>query len=146
MRGSFGSFLSLHRCQSTRCSSSSSSSSAPVAPSNTVSCDDATSSFLPQAVLDQLVSRVTAEVTRQLQPVLAQVTSLPSQLQTCAQPVQSSTPGPSTAHSSGVSNTNIQGIVEVSAVQEGVQSVLATLSGETTSLSRHQRPNDIFHL
>ena len=129
--------------QSTGCSSSSSSSSAPVAPSNPVSCGDATSSFLPQAVLDQLVSRVTTEVTKQLQPVLAQVTSLPSQLPTCAQPAQASTPGPSTVHSSGGYTTNIQDVVEVPAVQEGVQSVLASLSGETASLPRHQRPNDI---
>ncbi|XP_068730919.1 uncharacterized protein [Montipora capricornis] len=125
--------------QSTGCSSSS-SSSAPVAPSNPVSCDDVTSSFLPQAVLDQLVSRVTTEVTRQLQPVLAQVTSLPSQFPNCAQPAQASTPGPSTAHPSGGYTTNIQDVVEVPAVQEGVQSVLGSFS-----VGDFQTPGTSFH-
>ena len=111
---------------------------------------------LTSPVMDQLLSRVTDEVTKRLQPLLSNLSSIAQQAQsppsTSSQapavsfPVQQSTP----LQSSGSNIQQVQGhaaiqdTVEVPAVHDGFQSVLASLSGEQTSLPGTQRPNDVF--
>ena len=68
------------------------------------------------------------------------------QAPTVSLPVQQSTP----LQSSGSNIQQVQGhaaiqdTVEVPAVHDGVQSVLASLSGEQNLLPGTQRPNDVF--
>ena len=111
---------------------------------------------LTSSVMDQLMSRVTDEVTKRLQPLLSNLSSMAQQAQsppsTSSQapavslPVQQSTP----LQSSGSNIQQVQGhaaiqdTVEVPAVHDGVQSVLASLSGEQNLLPGTQRPNDVF--
>ena len=111
---------------------------------------------LTSPVMDQLMSRVTDEVTKRLQPLLSNLSSMAQQAQcppsTSSQapavslPVEQSTP----LQSSGSNIQQVQGhaaiqdTVEVPAVHDGVQSVLASLSGEQTLLPGTQRPNDVF--
>ena len=106
--------------------------------------------------MDQLVSQVTEEVTKQLQPLLSNLSSLAQQAQsppsTSAQapavslPVEQSTSvqssGPNIQQVQG--HAAIQGTVEVPAAHDGVQSVLASLSGEQNLPPGTQRPNDVF--
>ena len=84
--------------------------------------------------MDQLISRVTDEVTSRLQPLLANLTSMVQQTQspptTSAQaPVEKAT----SLQSSGSNIQQVQGpaaiqdAIEVPAVHDGVQSVLASL-------------------
>ena len=111
---------------------------------------------LTSPVMDQLVSRVTDEVTKRLQPLLSNLSSMAQQAQsppsTSSQapavslPVEQSTP----LQSSGSNIQQVQGhaaiqdTVEVPAVHDGVQSVLASLSGKQNLLPGTQRPNDVF--
>ena len=101
--------------------------------------------------MDQLVLQVTDQVTRRLQPLLANLTSMVQQTQssptTSAQaPVEQAT----SSQSSGYNIQQVQGLaaiqdtIEVPAVHDGVQSVLASRSGEHNLLPGTQRPNDVF--
>ena len=128
-------------------SSSSSSQQPPAAPTTDQPA------VLPSPVMDQLVSRVTDEVTKRLQPLLSNLSSLAQQAQsppsTSSQapavslPVeQSASSGPNIQQAQG--HAAIQDTVEVPAVHDGVQSVLASLSGEQNLLPGTQRPNDVF--
>ena len=131
-------------------SSSSSTQQPPAAPAT-----DQPAIF-PSPVMDQLVSRVTDEVTKRLQPLLSNLSSLAQQAQsppsTSSQapaeslPVEQSTSlqssGPNIQQAQG--HAAIQDTVEVPAVHDGVQSVLASLSGEQNLLPGTQRPNDVF--
>ena len=123
---------------------------------------DTATAILSWPVLDQLVSRVTEEVTRKFQPLLENLGCLPQPAQThnyTPAPPQSLSassvppvPVSSTlAQSSGStfqlsqgSASQMQNAVEVPTVHHGVQSVLASLSGEQHLLPGTQRPNDIF--
>ena len=131
-------------------SSSSSTQQPPAAPAT-----DQPAIF-PSPVMDQLVLRVTDEVTKRLQPLLSNLSSLAQQAQsppsTSSQapaeslPVEKSTSlqssGPNIQQAQG--HAAIQDTVEVPAVHDGVQSVLASLSGEQNLLPGTQRPNDVF--
>ena len=131
-------------------SSSSSTQQPPAAPATN------RPAVLPSPVMDHLVSRVTDEVTKRLQPLLSDLRSLtqqaPSPPSTSSQalavsvPVEQSTSlqssGPNIQQAQG--HAAIQDTVEVPAVHDGVQSVLASLSGEQNLLPGTQRPNDIF--
>ena len=125
----------------------------------------ATHGMLASTMLEQLVSRVSDEVTRRLQPLLGGQISQPTQ---GSNPV--STPGGSshsTEFHSYFSSTNcldtscatgpcavhfvqlpgstpIPDTVEVPAVHDGVHTVLTSLSGEHSLLPGTQRPNDVF--
>ena len=104
--------------------------------------------------MDQLVSQVTDEVTKRLQPLLSNLSSLAQQAQSppstqapaVSLPVEQSTflesSGPNIQQAQG--HAAIQDTVEVPAVHDGVQSVLASLSGEQNFLPGTQRPNDVF--
>ena len=95
---------------------------------------------LPSLVMDQLMSRVTEEVSKRLQPLpsnlgsLAQPAQSPpstsSQAPAVSFPVQQSTflqsSGPNIQQSQG--HAAIQDTVEAPAVHDGIQSVLASLS------------------
>ena len=134
--------------------------SAPSAATASTLADTATT-ILSSPVLQQLVSRVTEEITRKFQPLLELFGSLPQPAQTpnfTPAPPQSLSvssvppvPVPSThAQSSGSTFEYSQGpgsqkqnAVEVPAVHDGVQSVLASLSGEQHFLLGTQRPNDV---
>ena len=95
---------------------------------------------------NQLISQVTDEVTKRLQPLLANLTSMVQQRQSA------STTSPQTLveQASGSNIQQVQGLaaiqdtIEVPAVHDGVQSVLASLSGEQNLLPGTQRPNDVF--
>ena len=131
-------------------SSSSSTQQPPAAPATN------RPAVLPSPVMDHLVSRVTDEVTKRLQPLLSDLRSLaqqaPSPPSTSSQapavslPVEQSTSlqssGPNIQQAQG--HAAIQDTVEVPAVHDGVQSVLASLSGEQNLLPGTQRPNDVF--
>ena len=109
---------------------------------------------LPSPVMDQLVSRVTDEVTKRLQPLLSNLSSLAQQAQSPPSPqapaVSLPVEQPTSVQSSGTQiqpaqgHAAIQDTVEVPAVHDGVQSVLASLSGEQNLLPGTQRPNDVF--
>ena len=130
-------------------SSSSSTQQPPAAPATN------RPAVLPSPVKDHLVSRVTDEVTKRLQPLLSDLRSLaqqaPSPPSTSSQapavslPVVQSTSlqssGPNIRQAQG--HAAIQDTVEVPAVHDGVQSVLASLSGEQNLLPGTQRPNDV---
>lgn len=107
--------------------------------------------ILPSLVMDQLVSRVTEEVTKRLQPLLSNLGSLAqpaqsppstsSQAPAVSLPVEQSTflqsSGPNIQQAQGHA---IQDTVEAPAVHNGVQSVLASLSVadfQTTGTSLH---------
>ena len=123
---------------------------------------DPATAILSSPVLEQLVSWVTEEVTRKFQPLFEHLRSLPQVAQTPdftpappqSLPVSSVPPAPvpsTHAQSSGSTLqhslgpvSQIQNAVEVPAVHDGVQSVLASLSGEQQVLPGTQRPNDIF--
>ena len=106
--------------------------------------------------MDQLVLQVTDEVTKSLQPLLSNLGSLAQQAQsppsTSSQapavslPVDQSTSlqssGPNSQQAQG--HAAIQETVKVPSVHDGVQSVLAYLSGEQNLLLATQRPNDVF--
>lgn len=95
---------------------------------------------LTSPVMEQLVSRVTDEVTKRLQPLLSNLSSMAQQAQSTPSslsqapalslPVEQST----SLESSGPNIPQVQGhaavqdTVEVPAVHDGVQSVLASLS------------------
>ena len=129
-------------------SSSSSTQQPPAAPATDQPA------VLPSPVMDQLVSRVTDEVTKRLQPLLSNLSSLAQQAQSppsteapaVSLPVEQSTSlessGPNIQQAQG--HAAIQDTVEVPAVHDGVQSVLASLSGEQNFLPGTQRPNDVF--
>ena len=95
---------------------------------------------------NQLISQVTDEVTKRLQPLLANLTSMVQQRQSA------STTSPQTLveQASGSNIQQVQGLaaiqdtIEVPAVHDGVQSILAFLSGEQNLLPGTQRPNDVF--
>ena len=111
---------------------------------------------LTSPIMDQVVSRVTEEVTKRFQPVLLNLSSMAQQAQstpsTLSQahavslPVEEST----SLQSSGSNIQQVQGhaaiqdTVEVSAFHDGVQSVLGSLSGEQNLLPGTQRANDVF--
>ena len=111
---------------------------------------------LTSPVMDQLVSRVTGEVTKRLQPLLSNLSSMLQQAQSppstsshasaMSLPVEQST----SLQSSGSNIPQVHGhaakqdTVEVPAVHDGVQSVVASLSGEQNLLPGTQRPNDVF--
>ena len=129
-------------------SSSSSTQQPPAAPATDQPA------VLPSPVMDQLVSQVTDEVTKRLQPLLSNLSSLAQQAQSppstqapaVSLPVEQSTflesSGPNIQQAQG--HAAIQDTVEVPAVHDGVQSVLASLSGEQNFLPGTQRPNDVF--
>ena len=129
-------------------SSSSSTQQPPAAPATDQPA------VLPSPVMDQLVLRVTDEVTKRLQPLLSNLSSLAQQAQSppstqapaVSLPVEQSTflesSGPNIQQAQG--HAAIQDTVEVPAVHDGVQSVLASLSGEQNLLPGTQRPNDVF--
>ena len=107
--------------------------------------------ILASPAMDQLISRVTDEVTKRLQPLLSNLSSMVQQTQspptTSSQaPVEQST----SVQSSGSTFQQVQGLaaiqdtVEVPAVHDGIQSVLASLSGEQNLMPRTQRPNGVF--
>lgn len=122
----------------------------------------AANTVLSPPVLDQLVSRVTEEVSKKLQPLLANLGSLyqlpqsSNYVPAAGQSLPASTVAPvpmqsTLAQSSGSTfqptqdpASQIQDAVEVPAVHDGVQSVLASLSGEQNLLPGTQRPNDVF--
>ena len=101
---------------------------------------------LTSPVMDQLVSRVTDEVTKRLQPLLSNLSSMAQQAPSlpstsCQAPAMSPPVGQSTFLQSSESNIHqvqghaaIQDTVEVPAVHDGVQSALASLSGEQNLL------------
>lgn len=105
---------------------------------------------------DQLVSRVTDEVTKRLQPFLSNLRSIVHQAQSPpstssqAPPVSLSVDQSTSSQPSGHNIQRVQGhaaiqdTVEVPAVHDGVQSVLASLSGEQNLPPGTQRPNDVF--
>ena len=111
---------------------------------------------LTSPIMDQVVSRVTEEVTKRFQPVLLNLSSMAQQAQstpsTLSQahavslPVEEST----SLQSSGSNIQQVQGhaaiqdTVEVPAFHDGVQSVLGSLSGEQNLLPGTQRANDVF--
>ena len=118
--------------------------------------------ILSSPVLDQLVSRVTEEVTRKFQPLLDNLGSLsqpaqtphyvpaPSQSLSASSvpqiPVQTplaQSPGSTFQPTQGPAS-QIQDAVKVPAVHYRVQSVLASLSGEQHFLPGTQCPNDVF--
>ena len=82
------------------------------------------------AFLDQLVARVTAEVTKQLQPLMATAGS------------QHSIPTRVTQEN-GTSNSG-SGPVEVPVVEDAVRAVGSTLAGEGGMLSGAAKPNEVF--
>ena len=96
--------------------------------------------------MDQLISQVTDEVTKRLQPLLANLTSMVQQRQ--SSPTTSSQAPVEQASGSNIQQVQglaaIQDTIEVPAVHDGVQSVLASLSGEQNLLPGTQRPNDVF--
>ena len=107
--------------------------------------------ILASPAMDQLISRVTDEVTKRLQPLLSNLSSMVQQTPrpptTSSQaPVEQST----SVQSSGSTFQQVQGLaaiqdtVEVPAVHDGIQSALASLSGEQNLMPGTQRPNDVF--
>ena len=91
---------------------------------------------------NQLISQVTDEVTKRLQPLLANLTSMVQQRQSA--PTTSYQAPVEQASGSNQGLAAIQDTIEVPAVHDGVQSVLASLSGEQNLLPGTQRPNDVF--
>ena len=114
-----------------------SSSSSTQQPPAATATDLDQPTVLPLPVMDQLVSRVTEEVTKQLQPSLSNLGSLAqpaqsppstsSQAPAVSLPVEQSTflqsSGPNIRQAQG--HAAIQDTVEAPAVHDGVQSVLA---------------------
>lgn len=111
---------------------------------------------LTSPVTDQLVSRVTDEVTKRLQPFLSHLRLIVQQAQSPpstssqAPPVSLSVEHFTSFQRSGHNIQHVQGhaaiqdTVEVPAVHDGVQSVLASLSGEQNLPPGTQHPNDVF--
>ena len=114
-----------------------SSSSSTQQPPAATATDLDQPAVLPSPVMDQLVSRVTEEVTKRLQPLLSNLGSLAqpaqsppstsSQAPAVSLPVEQSTflqsSGPNIRQAQG--HAAIQDTVEAPAVHDGVQSVLA---------------------
>ena len=117
-----------------------SSSSSTQQPPAAIATDLDQPAVLPSPVMDQLVPRVTEEVTKRLQPLLSNLGSLAQQAQSppsissqapaVSLPVEQSTflqsSGPNIQQAQG--HAAIQDTVEAPAVHDGVQSVLASLS------------------
>lgn len=105
-----------------------SGSGAPVVPPGSGS--DSTIGNVSPAFLDQLVARVTAEVTKQLQPLIAKAGS------------QHSIPTRVTQEN-GTENSG-SGPVEVPVVEDAVRAVGSTLAGEGGMLSGAAKPKEVF--
>lgn len=117
-----------------------SSSSSTQQPPAATATDLDQPAVLPSPVMDQLVSRVTEEVTKRLQPLLSNLGTLAqpaqsppstsSQAPAVSLPVEQSTflqsSGPNIRQAQG--HAAIQDTVEAPAVHDGVQSVLGPLS------------------
>ena len=94
------------------------------------------SDVLALPAVDQLISQVRDEVTKRLQPLLANLTSMVQQRQ--SSPTTSSQAPVEQASGSNIQQVQglaaIQDTIEVPAVHDGVQSILASLSGEQNLL------------